>query len=193
MKMKKILWAVLILLFPLSLLAAEEVFLDQLAARLRERDWEEQEISEFVEHAHRFEWETARGADPEVVAFALSFARERGQLPEADGQLRAGVAFELALAAREMERMGISPRDAAAAAVAGVRNSISREKEKKSEVPGPPDFAGNMAEEAVREFAQKQASKQARDKKDKVLDRVRSQPGGPPEFVQNILSHVRRD
>jgi hypothetical protein len=183
----------LILLIPISLFAAEDAFVDQLTEHLRERDWEEQEITDFLEHAHRFEWESARGADPEVVAFALSFARERGQLSDADGQFRAAVAFELALAAREMERMGVSPRDAAAAAVAGVRDSIDKKHERSPQETGPPDVAGDMAGEAVRDIAQKQAAMQARTKKDKVLDRVRNQPGGPPEFVPQIPSHARRD
>lgn len=102
--------------------AEEQPFVAELARELQNADWDSEEIEELVAAAEQLDWEAVEGANPQAVALALQFGAEENS--ELSGPEQAQLALELAVAAAQMEAVGLDQLDIARAALNGARSAI---------------------------------------------------------------------
>ena len=106
----------------LSAQDAQAGFAAKVAVQLRADGWSPTELAAFTKEADALDWQGAAGASPQVVALSLEFAAS--EAPYATPQLRAQLALELAIAAANMNRVGIDEHSAAAAELQAVRTML---------------------------------------------------------------------
>lgn len=108
--------------FPLwSQVEERPEFASDLLDLLVDGGWTPEQLRELA--AQDVDWKQAEGADPEVVAMALQFARNEDE--EMEPMEEALLAIELALAATEMEAVGIGKLTIAITALEGVRDILT--------------------------------------------------------------------
>ncbi len=98
----------------------ETGFLHRLQAQLQAAGWTKEDVGQLEQQ--QVDWSQAEGANPEVVALALSL----GKREDADmGPLeQAHLAIEVALAAVRMKSLGLDDRVTAMATLEGVRQAL---------------------------------------------------------------------
>jgi len=96
-------------------------FVSELMVGLLQEGWTAEEVRTLV--AQDVDWEQAQGANSDVVALALQFAKSKDE--EMEPMEQALLAIELALAAIEMEAVGIGEVSIAITALEGVRDILT--------------------------------------------------------------------
>ncbi|MBN1685381.1 MAG: hypothetical protein JW852_01945 [Spirochaetales bacterium] len=130
-----------------------ETFIQNLIRNLARANWEASETGALERHLLTYEWKNLTGVDPEIVAQALSYGRERGILAPED---LAEIARELSLNMREMSRLGLQPRDMVRAAMNAVRMvTTERTVREGAQIP---DLAEAFREQIRRQIAGAQQS-----------------------------------
>jgi len=114
--------------------AQPQSFVEELVMQLRERDWSEEDLRVITEQAGELSWEEADQADAELIAYALTYERRRGDaIDETAGLNRAQLALDLARQTMEMEQFGYSRQNIARAAVEGVQNALEQVENGKNQ------------------------------------------------------------
>ena len=110
-----------------------DVFVRELVRTMSVLGWPESELAQVERNLLTYRWEQMRGVDPETVALALEYGRERGGLGT-DGETTAAIASNVALAAREMVALGMTNREITRVMLDGVREVVeSRTRESYDE------------------------------------------------------------
>jgi hypothetical protein len=98
--------------------AGENTFAQNLVRTLERYGWETSETGELERHMRSYEWKNLQGVDPAAVAHALSYGKENGSFSADE---LAEMAYQLALSAGELIRLGFQPREVLLAATNAVR------------------------------------------------------------------------
>jgi hypothetical protein len=140
--MKRVILTVLVIAGTVFLLGAQEEtsttverFIQELQNSLQERGWSEAELEAFADAARELDWEGSIGANAEIVARTLQYAKNRGDSAPEDSEAaegaeeseaaeRARIALENAITAREMERAGFDDREIARTALESTREML---------------------------------------------------------------------
>lgn len=148
-------------------------FVDELLALLAEEGWTADEVAALTSSATPIDWSDVDEADPETVALALSYYRERGGDESEPGDA-AVLAHELALTAIAMEQSGFDAVQVARATLEGTRDALADRAESGTEADRPDagleirDRVISRVREQVREIANGRGPDVARE----VMNRI---------------------
>ena len=109
--MKKLTLALFLIMGILSYAGAQEtgdVFAHNIVRVLTRLGWSTSETGAFERWIYTYEWKNTTGADPEIVAAAVSYGKERGIDSPED---LAGIAYQLSMSMQEINRLGLEPRE----------------------------------------------------------------------------------
>lgn len=124
-------YGVIVLVIGLSLMIGSPLwseedqseFVNQLIVLLQDEGWTAGEVRDLV--SQEVDWEHAEGANPDVVALGLQYARSENEKMELEPMEQALLAIELAQATIEMEAVGIGELSIAMTALDGVRDILT--------------------------------------------------------------------
>ncbi|MFW5643054.1 MAG: hypothetical protein ACOCYQ_03420 [Alkalispirochaeta sp.] len=101
-------------------------FVREMFRFMEQDEWTGRELAAFVTAARGQNWETLEDVDPATIAEAMRLAhRSRdGEERPLTGEDQADLAYELALQAQEMRRLGMDRREIAQATATATRDTI---------------------------------------------------------------------
>ena len=141
-----------------------DVFVQNLVRELERRNWDASETGQLVRNLAMYEWKNLSGVDPEIVAFSLSYCRERGVDDPAE---RAALAWQLTERVREMKALGLESRDIAQTTLKGIRIATTTRNQLRAEEEAP-DLAQQIREQVRREIGEAQGRALQRQMKKQV-------------------------
>ncbi|MFO7848943.1 MAG: hypothetical protein R6V67_03180 [Spirochaetia bacterium] len=161
--------------------ASGEDFPGRLETALENSSFSEEEVEEIAEKAAELSWEEAEGADAEVVARALSLAKDEDA--ELDAEQNARMALELAQNAVRLENENYEETVVAQATLESVRSMLGQIEEWKS--GDSSESLGEIVRATVSTEARKAAQNRNSDKKkegdagrDKASEAASDTPAG---------------
>lgn len=113
-----------------------EMFVREVVEAMRTLGWQNSELEGVATSMGQYSWEQMDDVDPEAVALAMRYGRESGLVIE-DPESTARWAFELAVAARQMVRTGMGPREVARASVNSMRALAASRRQERDVIDLP--------------------------------------------------------